>query len=75
MLFSKEIQREFIKKIEEIVLSGEYGYIDAIILACDEYEVEPTIAAKFLTKPIIEKIEQEGIKFNMLPQKTSKLPV
>tara|TARA_R110000824_G_scaffold165692_2_gene342257 strand:+ start:303 stop:530 length:228 start_codon:yes stop_codon:yes gene_type:complete len=75
MLFSKENQSEFIRRIEEFVLSGDYGYIDAIILACAEYDIEPTIAAKYLSKPIIEKIEQEGIKFNMLPQKTSKLPI
>lgn len=75
MLFSKDVQNEFIKKIEEFVLSGDYGYIDAILLACEEYDVEPTIAAKYLSKPMIEKIEQEGIKFNMLPRKSSQLPV
>ncbi len=75
MLFSTEVQNEFIRKIEEFVLSGDYGYIDAIILACEEYDVEPTIAAKYLSKPMIEKIEQEGIKFNMLPRKSSELPV
>jgi len=75
MLFSKEIQSEFIRRIEQLVLSGDYGYIDAILSSCEEYDIEPTIAAKYLSKPIIEKIEQEGIKFNMLPQKTSKLPI
>ena len=75
MLFSKDVQNEFIKKIEEFVLSGDYGYIDAILLACEEYDVEPTIAAKYLSKPMIEKIEQEGIRFNMLPRKSSQLPV
>jgi len=75
MLFSTEVQNEFIRKIEEFVLSGDYGYIDAIILACEEYDVEPAIAAKYLSKPMVEKIEQEGIKFNMLPRKSSQLPV
>ena len=75
MLFSTEVQNEFIRKIEEFVLSGDYGYIDAIILACEEYDVEPAIAAKYLSKPMVEKIEQEGIKFNMLPRKSSELPV
>ena len=75
MLFSKEIQNEFVRRIEEFVLAGEYGYIDSILLACEEYDIEPTIAAKYLSKPMIEKIEQEGIKFNMLPRKSSELPV
>ena len=75
MLFSENVQNEFIKRVETLVIHDTIGYIDAIILACAEYDIEPTIAAKYLSKPIIEKIEQEGIKFNMLPQKTSKLPI
>jgi len=75
MLFSEKAQNEFIKYIENIVLDGESGYIAAVIMACEEYEVEPKAAAKFLTKPIIEKIEKEGREYNMFSKNTSKLPV
>ena len=75
MLFSKEVRDNFVKEIEKHVLSGEYGYIDAILFACEKFEIEPQAAAKFLSKPIIEKIEEEGRKFNMLPKNNSQLPV
>jgi len=75
MLFSEKVQNEFIKSIENTVLSGDFGYIEAVIEACEEYEIEPQAASKFLTKPIIEKIEQEGREYNMFSKNTSKLPV
>ena len=34
------------------------GYIEAVIIACDEYEIEPNVASKILSQPIIEKIEE-----------------
>ncbi len=40
----------------------------------EEHEIEPEIAAKHLSKPIIEKIESEGRSFNLLPKK-AKLPI
>ena len=75
MLFSNEGQKNFLKEVEKCVLKGEDGYIEAILFACEEFEIEPQVAAKFLPKPIVEKIEQEGRKFNMLPKNTSQLPV
>ena len=75
MLFSEKLQGEFVKSIENRVLVGELDYIDAVITACEEYEIEPKVAAKYLTKPIIEKIEEEGREYNMFSKNTSKLPV
>ena len=75
MLFSEDLQHEFIKRIETIVINGEVGYIDAVLVACDEYDIEPVIGAKFLTQPIKEKLEAEGREYNMFPKNTSKLPI
>jgi|TARA_R100000458_G_C8277479_1_gene253000 hypothetical protein len=75
MLFSEKTQAEFLKRIEKIVLGDGSGYIEAVIMACEEYEIEPQAASKFLTKPIIEKIEEEGREYNMFSKNTSKLPV
>ena len=75
MLFSKEVKNDFMKEVEKNVLLGELGYIDSIIMVCEDFEIEPNVAAKFLPKPLIEKIEEEGKRFNMLPKNTSKLPV
>ena len=75
MLFSEEKQAEFLKRIDTIVLDGEVGYIEAVIVACGEYEIEPNVASKILSQPIIEKIEEEGREFNMFSKNTSKLPI
>ena len=75
MLFNKEIQNDFLKKIDSLILTGDYGYIDSVLIACELFEIEPATVAKILPKPIIEKIEREGKFFNMLPKKSPELPV
>ena len=74
MLFSKEAQNKFIKEIEHLV-NQEHSYLDAVLIVCEDHEIEPHIGAKFLTQPIIEKLEKEGMECNLLPKKSSKLPV
>ena len=61
---------------EEVVEMAEKSgsYIESVIALCDKYNIEPQVAAKMLSKPIIEKIEREGISANILPQVPS-LPV
>jgi hypothetical protein len=75
MLFSEELQHEFEKCIENIVLNEGIGYIDAVLESCEEYDVDPTFVAKFLSKPLKEKIESEGREYNMFSKNTSKLPI
>ena len=76
MLFDRETQNIFIKEIEKYVENNGGTYIDATLIICEDYELEPAAAAKFLTKPIIEKIEEEGRDINILPRNnTTKLPV
>ena len=73
MLFD-EVANSFPNMVENSVHKYDGSYIDTIIGLCDEHEIEPELVAKYLTKPIIEKIESEGRTFNMLPQK-AKLPI
>ena len=63
----------FCQKIEEEVETGK-TYIQSVIDVCEGYGIGPEFGAKFLTKPIIEKIQQEGESINLLP-KISKLPI
>ena len=74
MLFNKDAQKKFIKQIESIV-EKENSYMDAVLFVCEENNIEPNFAAKYLTRPIIEKIEKEGMEYNLLPKKSSKLPI
>jgi len=76
MLFDKETQNIFIREIEKYVEKNGGSFIDATLAMCDMYGIEPAIGAKYLTKPIIEKIKEEGIDINILPRNNAvKLPV
>jgi hypothetical protein len=75
MLFDKNIQKDFIKDVEKYVEHNGGTYIDAILCMCDKFKMEPEACAKFLTKPIIEKVAVEGIDINLLKAKESKLPI
>jgi len=50
------------------------GYIESVLSVCEELKIDPEQAAKYLPKPIIEKIRAEGESINLLPT-TPKLPV
>ena len=75
MLIDKDMQNNFVKDVEKYVENMGGTYIDAILTMCEKYGIEPQIAAKFLTKPIIEKVAIEGIDINILKKKNSKLPI
>jgi len=47
--------------------------MDAVLKFCEDENVEPEVAAKFLTKPIKEKIMLEGQEINLIPKTKSKL--
>jgi hypothetical protein len=64
----------FPREVENHVKKYEVSYIDSVLAVCERFGIEPQVAAKFLSKPIIEKIKAEGQELNLLPKK-SKLPV
>jgi hypothetical protein len=64
----------FPREVENHAKQYTVSYIDAVIAVCEKYGIEPQVGAKFLSKPIIEKIKAEGQELNLLPKKT-KLPV
>jgi len=65
---------EFSREVENKVNTMGDGYIEAILSLCDTYQVEPSLASKFLSKSIINKLHNEGLDLNILP-KTSTLPI
>lgn len=64
----------FAAQVEEFVRKNGGGYIEAVLGLCEEKNIEPQVAAKFLTKPIIEKLENEGQESNLLPR-GARLPL
>lgn len=66
------LEQTFAKQVEGHVLKYETGYIDAVVAVCEELEIDPALAAKYITAPIKEKIRVEGEQTNLLPR-TPKL--
>jgi len=74
LYFDEETQNDFCRQIEKYVEQWEVSYLDAVIAVCESKEIPVESVAKILSKPIIEKIEQEGQELNFLP-KSNKLPI
>jgi hypothetical protein len=72
--FDEETQNDFCKQIEKYAEKWKTSYMDAVIAVCESKDIPVESVARILTKPIIEKIKQEGEGLNFLP-KTSKLPI
>lgn len=70
----EEIQQKFNAKVHEYISGNDPSYLDAILSACEELELEPELGAKLISKPMREKLELEAAKLNMIPKK-SKLPI
>ena len=73
MLFDKETKSSFSKKIENYVIKTGCQYMDSVLKFCEDHNIEPEVAAKYLTKPIKEKIMLEGQEINLVPRTTNKL--
>jgi len=69
-----EDYNKFASEVEDYVKSNGGGYIEAVLELCENYNIEPQVAAKFLTQPIIEKLQTEGQDSNILP-KGARLPI
>ena len=70
-MFDK-LEKEFSKTVERHVENNECGYIEAVVEVCNEFDIDPTLGAKYLSTPIKEKIRVEGEEINLLPR-TPKL--
>ena len=74
MIFlDKETQESFCKKVQNYVEKWNTSYLNAITTLCEDSGIDPENVAKFLSKPIIEKLKEEAKDLNFLP-KSQKLP-
>ena len=68
--------KEFSLKIESIVKEKRCSYMDAVILYCDELEIDPGTVSNLITKSLKEKIKLEATNKRMLKYpKSGQLPV
>ena len=75
MIFDSEKQQQFCKKVEIHISKWNGTYLEAVMAVTEDMEIEPEVAAKFLTKPIIEKLQEEARQINLLPKIKNKLPI
>lgn len=67
-------KEEFSRKVEDTVKQYKYTYIDAVIHNLELASVDLSVAPKLLTKPLIEKIEKEGLEINLIRKPKNTLP-
>lgn len=67
-------KEEFSLLIEQYARDKKCSYMDAIVLYCEENEIEVESAAQKISTNIKEKIEVEAQDLNFLP-KTARLPI
>jgi len=76
MLKIKKIKTEMFNQIEHMVVHKKCSYIDAVILYCEQNNVEPEQAARIISSNelILAKIQFEAEDLNMI-KKANCLPV
>tara|TARA_R110000824_G_scaffold291379_1_gene479887 strand:+ start:530 stop:757 length:228 start_codon:yes stop_codon:yes gene_type:complete len=75
VILNENQKKTFSTKVENYVKNRGGTYIDAVLSLCEEYQIEPPVVAKSLSKPLIEKIQMEGQDLNLLPRPKNTLPI
>ena len=76
MYIDDTAKEKFSNKILERVVSTKLSFMDCILELSEEMNIDPSTAGKLLTKPIIEKIQEEAKQRHLLKSgKRNKLPV
>jgi hypothetical protein len=76
MYIDDAAKEKFSNKVIERTLSTNLSFMDCVLELAEEMEIDPSAAGKLLTKPLIEKIEDEARNLHFLKKsKNKKLPV
>lgn len=59
---------KFTQVVEDYVTSLNLSYMDAVIEACDSYNIDPQDVKKFIGPNVKKKIEAEAMNLNFLPR-------
>ena len=67
---------KFAVEIEKIVKNEKLNYIDAIVLYCEENNIEIDSITKLISKPLKEKLKCDAQQLNFMKKTTrAKLPL
>ena len=76
MYIDETAKEKFSTKVIERTLITNLSFMDCVLELAEEMGIDASAAGKLLTKPLIEKIEQEAKNLHFLKNsKTKKLPV
>lgn len=77
MYIDDAAKENFSNKVIKRVQSTNLSFMDCVLELAEEMNLDPSAAGKLLSKPIIEKIEQEAKTINFLKtnKKIKKLPI
>ena len=66
---------KFALLIEDYVKDKKMSYMEAVVLYCEENNIDPGSVKPLVNKHLKEKIAYEAQSLNMLKDKTAKLPI
>ena len=65
---------KFSKHVESVVQSKKIGHMEAILILCEHYGIEPEDCKKYVSNVIKEKLQVEAQELNFFP-KGNQLPI
>ena len=69
-------KNKFTTDIEQLVLTTELNYIEALVSYCEENNIEFESVGKLIAKPLKDKLKAEATELNYLKRTSkSKLPL
>ena len=69
-------QNKFTQDVEQLVLTTELIYIEALVSYCEDNNIEFESVGKLIAKPLKDKLKAEATELNYLKRTSkSKLPI
>ena len=69
-------QNKFTQDVEQLVLTTELNYIEALVSYCEDNNIEFESVGKLISKPLKDKLKAEATELNYLKRTSrSKLPL
>tara|TARA_Y100000592_G_C5433606_1_gene299629 strand:- start:93 stop:335 length:243 start_codon:yes stop_codon:yes gene_type:complete len=62
---------KFTKLIQNVVIEKKIPYMEAVVLICENNDIDVADIKKFISTSIKDKIEAEAMDLNFLPKKNS----
>jgi hypothetical protein len=77
MYIDEAAKEKFSSKVLDRVKLTHLSFMDCVLELAEEHNLDPSAAGKLLTKPLIEKIENEAKNLHLIKTKTKtkKLPI